>query len=140
MNKNIFIKGVNISVQKIKDRGRGVVANRNFKKGDIIETAPVVVISASEKRYIKKTELFNYYFDWGPKSKMAAICLGYGSIYNHSWTPNAEYIYREKDEVLVFRAIKPIKNGDEICTSYNGDAADKSPYKFRKNGRMLDAE
>ena len=140
MKKTLSVRGDGICMVKTKDRGRGIVAERNFKKGDIIEVAPVVVIRESEKKYIKKTELFNYYFDCGTDSKKAAICLGLGSIYNHSWTPNAMYRYREKDEVLVFTAIKSIKKGEEICTSYNGDARDKSAYKFRKNGRMVDAE
>ncbi|MEK7631014.1 MAG: SET domain-containing protein [Patescibacteria group bacterium] len=140
MKKNLLVQGIGIRIQKTKDRGRGIIAERNFKKGDVIEVAPVIVMSAAEKEYIKKTELFNHYFDWGTDSKKAAICLGLGSIYNHSWTPNAKYVYREKDEVLIFTAIKPIKKGEEICTSYNGDAADKSPYRFRKNGKMVDAQ
>ncbi|MEK7649434.1 MAG: SET domain-containing protein-lysine N-methyltransferase [Patescibacteria group bacterium] len=140
MKKNFSIRGEGIRVQKTKDRGRGIIAERNFKKGDVIMINPVVVIPESEKELIKKTELFNYYFDWGARSKKAAICLGLGSICNHSWTPNAKYVYREKDEMLVFVAIKPIKRGEEICISYNGDAADKSPYYFRKNGRMVNAK
>jgi len=137
MKKGLSVDGIGIRVQKTPGKGRGVIALRNFKKGDIIERAPVIVLSEKDKKLIEKTELFNHYFDWGRGSKKAAISLGWGSIYNHSWQPNAEYIHEEKNETLVFRAIRPIKKGEEICTTYNGDVKDISPYFFRRKGKLV---
>jgi uncharacterized protein len=135
MTLKIQIKG--ICVKKTHDKGRGVFALKNFKKGETIEQAPVIVLSAKEKKIIMNTELFNHYFNWGKSSRCAVISMGYGSIYNHSWKPNAKYVTKEKDSLLIFKAIKDIKKGEEICTSYNGDAKDKTPYFFRKNGKLV---
>ncbi len=45
-------------------RGRGVFATRDFDVGDIIEVAPVVTFSDSEREHIDKTVFTNYWFSW----------------------------------------------------------------------------
>lgn len=74
--------------------------------------------------------LVNYYFYFGrgQKSKSAlAIALGYGSIYNHSYEPNATYVKKPPEKVIDFIAIRNIKKGEEITVNYNfGNPDDKS--------------
>ena len=53
--------------------------------------------------------------------------LGFGSLYNHSYEPNAKYVRRVSKRVVEFVAIKDIKKGQEITVNYNfGDPDDKS--------------
>lgn len=78
---------LSISVKDSPGKGRGVFAQRNFKKGEVIETCPVIVLPAKEIDSLELTQLYNYYFAWGPDSKDGAIALGYGSLYNHSYNP-----------------------------------------------------
>jgi len=58
-----------------------------------------------------------------------AIALGYGSLYNHSYTPNAHYrdIGRRSKEFL---AVRDIAAGEEITVNYNGDPQDRTAVDF----------
>jgi len=110
------------------DRGRGVYTSKLLKKGDVIEVCPVILLPEHEIELIDKTNMFNYYFLW--QHKQAAIALGYGSLYNHSFEPNAEYVMDFEGEVLIIRAIKNISAHDEITFNYNGDPDDKDKLWF----------
>ena len=57
--------------------------------------------------------LDDYYFDWGEEGDYFAICLGYGSLYNHEYEPNAEYGMDFTAQTIDFYAIKDIAPGDE---------------------------
>ena len=61
-----------------------------------------------------------YVFGWGRAS--TALALGYGSLYNHSYAPNAETL--ETPAELVITAVRPIAQGDEIFINYMGTAQD----------------
>lgn len=114
---------------KIKNAGRGVFASQNIKKDEIIEQCPVILINEKEVTDLRKTELHNYYFMWGDdkKNHKAAICLGFGSLYNHSYTPNATYQKRKDNGIIEFIALKDIDKGEEISVNYNyGNPEDKS--------------
>lgn len=115
-----------IARSKIKKAGRGVFAARSIKQGDIIEKCPVLVFPRKDYLLVKKTELRNYYFMWGKST--SAVCFGYGSIYNHSYEPNATYEKRIREKTIKFIAIKNIKEGEEITVNYNyGKPKDQSP-------------
>ena len=68
------------------------------------------------------------------KENGSAISLGYGSIYNHSYEPNAKYEKDFLNNMLIFRAIKIINKGEEIVVNYNGDPNNKEKVWFEKNG------
>ena len=59
----------------------------------------VLVIPEEETHFLDGTVLFNYYFCWGDNQKDGAVALGLGSIYNHSYTPNAVYRVDLDDQV-----------------------------------------
>ena len=122
---------MSIAVQHFIEKGRGVVAMRPFRAGETIERPPVIVISANEAPLIRDTRLAHYYFEWGDDCRQAAIALGYGSLYNHSYAPNARYEFREDEECLEFIALRDIELGEEITINYNnlGPSAAK-PLKF----------
>ena len=57
----------------------------------------------------------------------AAICLGFGSIYNHSYNPNATYKKQINDLFIDFIALNDIKKDQEITVNYNyGNPDDKT--------------
>jgi SET domain-containing protein len=57
--------------------------------------------------------------------------LGFGSLYNHSYDPNAAYRKSQADSTISIIAVKPIAPDDEILIKYNyGKAEDGGPLWF----------
>ncbi|GAC1414463.1 MAG: hypothetical protein NVSMB57_10050 [Actinomycetota bacterium] len=121
-----------VRVGPSRGRGRGVYATRLIRKGEVIERAPVVVIPKAQWKHAQRTVIDDYAFDWGDKRDHAAVVLGYGSLYNHSKTPNARFIDRPGQGVYEFIALRDIEEGEEIFTNYNGDPEDQSLMWFEK--------
>ena len=108
-----------LSIRPSPGKGRGVFAERDFAEGDLIERCPGLVFTAESRQAIGRTLLDGYYFNWVPRvSEVAMIALGYGSIYNHSSTPNADWISRIDENMIDFIAQRPISAGEEILIHY----------------------
>ena len=121
-------KGVRMSV--VAGHGRGMFAARNFLKGELIERAPIIPIDEKKWPNAAKTILSDYAFDWGVKDEHAAIALGYISIYNHSYSPNAQLEQMLDELMMEIIAIKDIHTGEEITINYNGDPEKQDPLWF----------
>lgn len=123
-----------LEVRRSKRKGRGVFALRSFKKGELIESCPVILLPV--KLANKSDELETYVYGWDDKKD--ALLLGYGSIYNHSYTPNTRYEENFKAKTMEFIAYTDIAVGDEIVVTYNGYDKNGEPFKGRlwfKKGR-----
>lgn len=118
-----------IEIKRIKHKGRGVFALRDIKVGELIESAPVITLKPRERKHCEKTILNYYVYPW-KSTRSAAVVLGYGSIYNHSFTPNADWKQNFKTGCMVYRATKPIKKGQEITVNYNGEPDDSTPIDW----------
>uniref|UniRef100_A0A6C0D0X9 SET domain-containing protein n=1 Tax=viral metagenome TaxID=1070528 RepID=A0A6C0D0X9_9ZZZZ len=94
--------------------GRGVFANKPFKKGEVIESGPMLVDDVSElfcglyKKYV-----------WNHKDNQMILVLGYASICNHDDDNNADVIFYDDWYQLI--AIKDIKTDEEITNTYCKD-------------------
>jgi len=99
-------------------RGRGVFARRRFEPNEIIEVCPMVALSEADARKLDDTGLHDYYFGWGEGGRRAAIALGYGSLYNHSPTPNAVHCKNAADGLMSIVALREIAAGEEIFIHY----------------------
>lgn len=79
---------------------------------------------------MEHTLLNDYFFEWDQDT--AAVVLGFGSLYNHSFEPNA--VYRSDDESgeMVFVCIRPIQPGEEITVNYNGGPEVKEAVWFEQ--------
>jgi SET domain-containing protein len=115
-----------VTVGESEGRGRGVFAARRFEPNETIEICPVIVLSEVDARRLDSTGLYDYYFGWGKDGKGAAIVLGHGSLYNHSFSPNAVYHKNEVDRTMSFAAVKAIASGEEIVIRYNTGAGGES--------------
>ncbi len=115
--------------------GRGVFTSGDIEEGTLIEICPVIVIPEIELNAIHATILHDYYYYWGEEEKEAAIVLGFGSIYNHSFKPNAEVVPSYEDFQFSFYAKRKILAGEEITVNYNGDDDNsKEPLWFHDKG------
>jgi SET domain-containing protein len=119
-----------VRMDVVERHGRGMFAGRSFLKGELIERAPVIVINDKQWPSAEKTILSDYAFDWGEKDEHAAIALGYISIYNHSYSPNAQLEQMLDELMMEIIAIKDIQRGEEITINYNGDPANQDPLWF----------
>ncbi|HLP50584.1 MAG TPA: SET domain-containing protein [Chitinophagales bacterium] len=117
----------------IKDspgKGRGVFTTEAIEARTLIEIAPVIVLPEKDSALIDQSFLYNYYYLWGEQAKNYAICLGYGSIYNHSYEPNCLYETYYQDEVIHFITLKDIAAGEELTVNYNHDPDNKTTLWF----------
>lgn len=112
--------------------GRGVFANERLEPGDIIEFCPMLILPEKDRILIDQTILYDYYFEWGDDQKELALALGYGSIYNHSYDPNALYETYFEEKIMVIKARTIIHQGSEILISYNQDPKDRRKVWFEK--------
>lgn len=116
-----------ICVKEVPGKGRGVFARKPIKKGTIIESVPVLLVPLKDLVAGKDNPFLNkYMYVW---SKTAyAISLGYGSLYNHSYEPNARYVFGAMR--LTYKAERDIAKGEEITINYNYYPGNRKPVGF----------
>lgn len=113
--------------------GRGVFTGEALEAGSLIEICPVIVLPEEDLPVIHGTRLHDYYFLWGDDQKQCAIALGNGSLYNHSYEPNARYLLDYEHDTIDFYCIENIEPGEEITVNYNGEPDVKTPVWFDEN-------
>lgn len=109
-----------IEVRRIPSKGRGVFATAFIPEGTVFERVPVLVMPAKEMDVLQEnTVLSHYLFAWGKNT--VAMALGFGSLYNHSYSPNACY-EDVSGQMKNYIAIRDIQAGEEVTINYNGDS------------------
>ena len=108
----------------------GIFAAKKISKDEIIEACPIIILDKNATGIINKTSLYDYYFSW--KNHGSAIALGRGSLYNHSYNPNAVYKKNLRNNIITFIALRLIKKGEEITVNYNGDPRNQKKVWFEK--------
>jgi uncharacterized protein len=141
---DVFVPSECIEVRRDATKGRGargVYARRPIETGEVIERAPVLLIPKNhvfgDTTHAQNAARISWYvFAWHvpTKREYVALALGYGSIYNHSFSPNARYRCVAPD-AIEYVAIAPIAAGDEVFINYNGDPADLTAIGFELAGQ-----
>lgn len=117
-----------VEMRWTQGKGRGVFARREIKTGSVIEVVPVITIPVAEVHaWSSSFGLFDYVFNW--EEGIMAIALGYGSLYNHSFLPNAKFSVGA-ELTIIFSAIRPIRAGTEITINYNGPPRSRAEMDF----------
>lgn len=99
-----------LQVRKSLIHGYGVFATRDIASGELIEECHT--LSPIER----DPGLIDYYFM--KQEGLSVLPLGFGSIYNHSDSPNAGYEYDADQGIMIFTALRPIRAGEEIYCYY----------------------
>jgi uncharacterized protein len=120
----------NIKMAAILGQGRGILARHKILKGELIERAPVIVVPDKQWPNVADSILSDYAFDWGVKDEHAAIALGYVSIYNHSYSPNAKLEELLDELAMEIIALRNIEADEEITINYNGDPKSRKALWF----------
>ena len=114
---------------RIPGKGLGLFANRAIATGEIIESCPLLPLTPTERKHSEKTILNHYIYPWR-STRSACVVFGYGSIFNHSYTPNADWKQDFRSIRMVYKAIRDIKKGEEITINYNGEPDDDTPIEW----------
>jgi uncharacterized protein len=104
---------------------RGVIAAKNISIGSVIERCPVIIYPNQQEKLVEKTIFDDYVYVWN--SKFDCFVLGFGSLYNHSYTPNISYRRDYKNQQMLYITLRDIKKGDELLMNYNGDPESQEP-------------
>ncbi len=116
-----------LRVVEFGPKGRGVAAAQDIKKGDLIERAPVLIVPHKDRAAVDPTVIFTYVFMWEKGTVeqdlykhegRAAIALGFSSLLNHSYTPNADFHRHIEELTLDIVALRDIEAGEEITIDY----------------------
>jgi SET domain-containing protein len=118
MRSSIFIKNV-------RGKGLGVFAEHAIAKGTLLESCPIIPLTPTERAHCEKTLLNHYIYPW-KSTRSAAVVLGFGSIYNHSYTPNADWRQNFRTNRMEYRALRAIRKGEEVTVNYNGEPDDQT--------------
>ena len=118
-------------VVRRNSKGRGVYATRRFACHELVMACPVIV---APMRALLGPVLEFYVFEWGDPAT-GALALGYGSLVNHAYRPNAVYRSRIRSRELHFFARHSILPGEEVTVNYNGDPEDRTPVEHVKEQR-----
>ena len=109
-----------IQVRRVKNKGRGVIATKRIKANTVIETCPILVFDVPiGTPHILEGYAFRY------DSKRIALVLGLGSIYNHSFEPNAFFDIDKRNRQVEVKAIREIAQGEEVCINYAGSCTNE---------------
>lgn len=119
-------------VKVIPGKGRGVFCKSRIKAGSLIETSPLLVLTAQDYPAITHTKLTDYIFHFDKEKRLTALALGFGSLYNHALYPNATYEIDHVDRVIRYCASENISAGKEICINYDGSPGSEEWFKIRK--------
>ncbi|MBL0232346.1 MAG: SET domain-containing protein-lysine N-methyltransferase [Chitinophagaceae bacterium] len=110
--------------------GRGVFTDEPVLAGTVVEIAPVIVMSALERKQLDQTRLYHYIFEWGDNKEQCIMALGYVPMYNHSFSSNCEYEMDFDHDLIHIRAVRDIAKGEELFINYNGEWNDTTPLWF----------
>jgi hypothetical protein len=110
-----------VKKSKLEGGGYGVFAGTNYNEGDPVEKCVFLELSNSKDSENVRPELDHYVFASHVTPGKEVLVFGNGSLFNHSDTPNLELIYDSKKldkRIVVYRATKDIKKGDELFINY----------------------
>jgi hypothetical protein len=118
-------------IGETENKGRGMFTKQAIKGATVIETAPVIVLSAADRKLIDQTLLHDYIFEWEPNGEqLCCMALGCVPIYNHSYSSNCEYFMDYDDKMIYVQTVRDIKAGEELTINYNGDWNDGATIWF----------
>lgn len=94
--------------------GCRILTTRPFAAGETIERAPIVPLSARERKHLAATTLGAFMLPWGDEGAAWSLALGYGALYRASDAPNARHVQRVGQRTLGIVADRSLESGEEI--------------------------
>ncbi len=108
---------------------RGVLAARDFRKGELIEKCPLILIPIKQEAALKQTTLGSYHYEWN--NSHHALVLGYAGLCNHAYRPNVAFHIDYRNRSINYRTLTRIQQGEELTVNYNGWTDDETPLEAK---------
>lgn len=100
-----------IEIRNSKIHGKGVFAKNFIPKGTLL-TCDVLVLNE------RPLSIKNYFYPW--EGIEHSLCMGFGSYFNHSLTPNVRIKSINKRKLTkTFIILKDIEVGEELTIKYS---------------------
>lgn len=115
MRKERFKATEKLEVRRSPGKGRGVFTLKPVRKGEILETAPVLLVPAADADDLLTSFLRHYLFQTDD-GRHYVIGMGFTSFINHGDDPNAAFDV--SNDRLVVRALRAIPKGTEVTFDY----------------------
>jgi hypothetical protein len=106
-----------LKVIRVNGKGRGVITLDPILRGQLVESCPVIVMPESDILTGSILDSVVYLWHLGSPSTVA-VCLGMGSLYNHSDTPNIDYTCELSCDEIRFYTLRDIQAGEELTHNY----------------------
>ena len=117
--------------------GRGLFATEDIKVNTKIHEA--YFIKTKDKEVDLCPDIAKYVF--GYSKTYSVLCLGLGSLFNHSDTPSVQAYFdkNENGEIMEFWTTRDVVAGEELFISYGGDEYAFS-HLLKKEKKKIDLE
>jgi SET domain-containing protein len=111
------------SVQMIDGMGRGIIAERDIKRGEVITNCELLVLSPEDTIKVNETDLKWYTFTFNAETSQDCLVMGDGEIFNHDDDANVLYGLIEFNgrKLMRFQACRDIRRGEQLFIDYGAD-------------------
>lgn len=116
---NILIPATKLIITKSDIHGWGISASEDIEEKEILEEVPFIKVPLSEISSYSITYKYTYYFS----ETHCILPFGHAGLYNHSYSPNADFELDENKQTITHYSTKKIKKGQEIFINYGEENA-----------------
>jgi len=113
--KTELYRNPKIQIKRSPVQGWGMFANEPLKKYELLEESPIIIVGPEE---LANPHNLGRYFA-SIKDGRVFIGLGFGSLYNHSLTPNVEWYIDGVNLTQNYYTLRDIEVGEELFSCYN---------------------
>jgi SET domain-containing protein len=111
-----------IYVDKSPVHGWGVFAKDKINQGELIEECIILTLPIQKGDDSNLLTDYRFNFPSGLEWEEQVVALGFGSLYNHSNTPNAYWYSNNEKRTFCFVSSRDIEVGEEIFTFYGDES------------------
>lgn len=119
MTKSVYktelYRNPKVQVKRSPIQGWGVFANEPIAKYELIEESPLIIVGEEE---LGNPHNLGRYFA-SMKDGRYFVGLGFGSLYNHSLTPNVEWYIDGVNLTQNYYTLRDVEVGEELFSCYN---------------------
>jgi len=116
-----FLPPLKLKVAQVPGKGLGVFSTQPIAEGELIERCPLILLGESDTAFMRGgSDCLRYYYLHQIRHSQDCLMLGFGSLYNHSKTPNCDPEYDEDrgSRCISYRALREIQIGEELLWDY----------------------